>query len=474
MQLVGRDDERELLGKLLKRNESSFAAMYGRRRIGKTYLIKTFYKKHIVFEASGLHEKDKQQQLENFSLSLFEVEKKIRTQPPTWLKAFQQLKEYILSLNTTQKKVIFLDEIAWFETPKSGFLAALDNFWNRFCNNRKDIILVICGSAASWIINKVINDTGGLHNRVTHQILLQPFTIKETKAFLKAKKVTLVHADILKLYMTIGGIPFYLNYIEKGTSVDAYINKLFFGKKPILPNEFKNLYASLFQHSEIHVAIVQALATKNKGLTRNEILEASKLNTGGGFTKALQELLLCDFVREITPIENKKTDALYRLVDEFTIFYYKFLANTKNTQNWQQFATTQAYSIWQGFSFENFVLKHLHIIKKQLGIQGIVTTDYSWLKKGNKTNKGAQIDMVIDRADNCINIIEAKFYKGNFTLTKPAADNLENKKQIFRETTATKKNIFTTLVTLHGAAQNAYFLQSVTNHIRFDDAGIWL
>jgi uncharacterized protein len=473
MELVGREDEKILLTKLLKSKESSFAAMYGRRRIGKTFLIRSFYQKQIVFEASGLHEKNLQQQLENFSLALFEAEGIRRAIPTTWLQAFHLLKQYISSLPGKKKKVIFLDEIAWFETPKSGFIAALDKFWNQFCSQRSDIILVICGSAASWIINKVINSKGGLHNRVTHQIQLQPFSLKETKAYLQANKVQLVHTDIIKLYMTVGGIPFYLQYLEKGYSVDAYVSKLFFGKKPILLNEFNNLYASLFKNSEQHIKIVKALATKNKGLSRNEILKLTKQPSGGTFTEALEELIRCDFIQEALPFNNKKTDALYRLVDEFSIFYFKFLANLKQTQNWQQFATSQAYAIWQGFSFENFVFKHLHIIKKQLGIQGIISNDYSWQKRGSTTAKGAQIDMVIDRADNCINLIETKFYKSNFVLTKASAEAIENKKYSFETNTKTRKNIFTTLVTLHKVEQNAHYLKCISNHIQFDNPKIW-
>jgi uncharacterized protein len=465
MNVVGRFAEIEIMQNLIDDDASNFLAMYGRRRIGKTYLIREFYKPHMVFEASGIHEKDINQQLENFWLSLFEVEKKKRPKPESWLIAFQYLKEYISTKRSKTKKVIFLDEIAWFETPKSGFLTALDKFWNQFCSKRNDIILVVCGSAASWIIQKIINNKGGLHNRLTCQIQLLPFDITETKLFLQSKNIHLVNRDLIKLYMIVGGIPYYLNFYQKGKSVDQVIEQLFFTEKAKLKNEFANLYASLFKNSEYHIKVVQALATKNKGLTRTEILQATKLKSGGGFTNILQELILCGFVKELPPIGNKKEDALYRLMDEFTLFYYKFIHNKKNKTNWLQFTATQEYKIWQGFSFENYIFKHLHIVKKELGIGGIISHEYAWLLKGNRKEKGTQIDLIIDRADNCANIIEAKFYNTEIVLKKDTLETILNKKNIFIEKSKTKKNVFITMITINGVKENEYYLEGVTNQI---------
>ena len=224
---------------------------------------------------------------------------------------------------TSTKKVIFLDEISWFDTPKSGFKAALDNFWNQYASRRTDIVLVICGSAASWIINKVINDTGGLHNRITCTIALQPFTLKETAAFLNLKKVSLVYKDIVQLHMAIGGVPFYLNNVEAGESVPQIIQRLFFSKSAILKNEFDNLYPALFKNSNDHIKVIKALAAKSKGLSRSEIIKASKIPSGGGLSTTLQELAACGFIKLIYPINKVKEDILYRLIDEYSIFYLK-------------------------------------------------------------------------------------------------------------------------------------------------------
>jgi hypothetical protein len=468
MNLVGRKREKKMMARLLTDDDSNFLAVYGRRRIGKTYLIRQFYEKNIVFEVSGLHEKDKTQQLENFWFSQYDFEKIKREKPKTWLQAFQNLKEFVESLITYEKKVIFLDEIAWFETQKSGFLAALDKFWNQFCSKRTDIILVICGSAASWIINKVINNKGGLHNRITCQIQLLPFNVKETKEFLQSKNIQLVNQDIIKLYMIIGGIPYYLRYFEKGQSVDQFIESLFFKENAVLKNEFANLYASSFKNSDYHIKIVKALASKNKGLTRSELLATSKLNSGGGFSEMLNELVLCGFIKEIVPLRNKKEDILFRLVDEYTLFYLKFLFNAKQT-NWLQYSNSQQFKIWQGFSFENFVYKHIDLVKKELGISGIISNEYSWYFKGTKEELGTQIDLVIDRSDNCITLLEIKFHNAEFITTKDVFENVTNKKSIFIAKTKTKKNVFVTMVSLNGAKQNEYFSAIINNQVAISE-----
>lgn len=470
MKVIGRTEEVAILKNLLDKGNSEFLAVYGRRRIGKTYLIREVYKDQLFFECSGLHQKDLVQQLENFWLSTLENfpnEKPER--PRTWLKAFAQLKSNIEKSKSIQKKVIFLDEIAWFETPKSGFLAALDQFWNQFCTKRNDIILVICGSAASWIINKVINNKGGLHNRVTAHIQLMPFTLAETKAYLEKLKVKLTLKDIASIYMAVGGVPYYLKDIKAGQSVAQIFDNLFFKTHAPLRNEFDNLYAALFSNSELHVKIIAALAKKNKGLTRKEILAETKLKSGGAFSLLLQELVACGFVKIILPINKNKEGYLYRLVDEYSIFYYKFLLNAKTNSSWLQLSNTPSYKIWSGFAFENLCFKHITQIKKALGISGIISNEYSWVYSGNKNEKGIQIDFIIDRNDNCINLLELKFYDTIFEINKNYALQLLEKAAIFKQKTKSRKNIFITLLTANGAKKNEHYLSAITNELTLND-----
>ena len=344
-------------------------------------------------------------------------------------------------------------------TAKSSFIQMLAHLWNDYISKEKHFILVICGSAASWIINKVINNRGGLHNRITKQIMLRPFDLKETKAFLEMNHVKLVLKDIIQLYMCVGGVPFYLKDTVPSKSVGQILDTLFFDRNATLKNEFENLYASLFKNSHLHELVVKALATKGKGLTRNEILEATKLSSGGGFTNILNELTACGFVTQVFPINKKKEESLYRLVDEFTLFYFKFFGNSDYTGS--NFTNKPSFKSWSGYAFENLCLKHVFQIKKALGIQGIISRDYSWISPDGT----AQVDMVIDRDDNVINLLEAKYYQTEYEMTQQYAEQLERRKHIFINATKTKKNVFTTMISIHGAKANAYYLSTVSNQI---------
>lgn len=471
MQIAGREAEIAILEDILKKQRPEFLAVYGRRRIGKTFLVREVYKKHIVFECSGLHQKDFAQQLENFWLTLQEYDNNAHASPApkTWLQAFSQLKGYLKGLNGPAKKVIFLDEIPWFETPRSGFLAALDNFWNQFVSKRDDLLLVICGSAASWIINKVINDTGGLHNRVTKHIQLMPFTLRETRSFLAMQGVRLTNKDLVQLYMCVGGIPFYLRDVQAGKSVPQILDDLFFHTQALLRSEFQNLYAALFSNSEVHEQIVRALATKGGGLTREEIITATQLTSGSRLSTALQELIACGFVKQIFPINKRKKDSLYRLLDELSLFHFRFLSNNRANSSWLQLSNQVVFQSWSGYAFENLALRHTSTIKKALGISGIVTNEYSWVKKKDAQSAGAQIDFIIDRADNCINLFELKFHKAEYEMSEREADRLRKSITVFQSQTATKKNIFLTLLTPYGAVKNPHYLSIVNKQLTVED-----
>jgi uncharacterized protein len=471
MKIVGREKEINLLQSLLEQDEASFVAVYGRRRVGKTYLVRQVYKKQIVFDCSGILRGDMAQQLENFWRTLCDnyPKKAPNTPPKTWIEAFFQLRGVLNTLKSDEPKVIFLDEIAWFETPTSGFLSALDGFWNQYCAQRPDIILVICGSAASWIIEKVINDKGGLHNRLTNRILLKPFTLGETNAFLESKKVRLTLKEIAQIYMAVGGIPFYLKDIKPGFSVPQILDQLFFEEQALLKDEFQNLFAALFKNNTFHETIVAALAGKNKGLTRNEIIQVSGVKSGGGLSIVLEELIQCGFIREIFPIKKSKEGTLYRLIDEFSLFHYKFLAQGQAQNSWLLITQKQSFKIWSGYAFENLCFKHIAQIKQALSIGGVITNEYSYTFKGNADTQGVQIDMMIERADNCMNLLEVKFHDKEFVISKEYEQELREKVAIFREQTNTRKSIFVTMLSAFGVKKNEHYLSVVTNQLLIDD-----
>jgi uncharacterized protein len=469
MKLIGRQEEIAIMLNYLNSNESGFLAMYGRRRVGKTYLIRQVFEHNIVFECAGLKDEVKKIQLENFCNTLNEYSKQKNELPNSWLQAFNQLKEHILSLKSKKKKIIFLDEISWYDGARAGFLPALNNFWNQFCAKRNDIILVICGSVASWIIKKIINDKGGLHNRISQSILLKPFTLQETKHYLALKNVTLSQKDLAQLYMTIGGIPYYLNFVKKGKSIALILNDLFFNEQAALATEFEKLYAALFSNHVLYITLIKTLASKHYGMRREEIIAKSNLSSGNGISTALIELEQCGFIECLNPIKNLNVDKIYRLLDEFSLFYCNFLSKKSTKIDGPKLESSQKFKIWSGYAFENLCIRHQANIAKKLGINGIVYDVFSWTSKGDKYNKGAQIDLIFDRSDNCINLFEIKFNSKPFLITKEYATQLINKKETFIEKTKTKKSIFTTLITANGSVVNEHHLSSITNELTIVD-----
>jgi hypothetical protein len=467
MEIVGRKHELATFERLLTSRESEFLAVYGRRRVGKTYLIRSAFHQKMTFDCTALMNAPKEEQLLNFWITLSKVHSIPNIPPNTWLKTFHYLEEYLDTLKPKkdQKKIIFFDEISWFDTAKSGFLPAFTQFWNSYCTKRTDILLIICGSAASWIIDKVINSKGGLHNRLTQTIRLDAFDLEETKAYLKYQRIKLSDKDIALLYMCIGGIPYYLRQVLPGQGIAQILDHLFFGTDATLKTEFQNLYASLFKNHDIHVAVVKALAKKTKGLTRNEIINATKLPSGGGLTTILNELEECGFIMKTADIDKKKEDGLFRLMDEYSLFYFQFLERRTDIRSGAFLINSHSFKSWSGFAFENLCFRHHKKIAQLLGINGINYQIYSFIDKGSIESSGAQIDLIFDRADNVVNIIEAKFHNVPITINKLVGQDIANKIMAFQRKTKSKKTVFVTLVTALGADKNENYFAHITNEL---------
>ena len=469
--IIGRKTEQEILQTMLDSKQPELVAVYGRRRVGKTFLIRQFFSDHLVFSCSGQLNSSTTQQLFNFTeqLQFFFPDARPFIIPGDWQQAFARLWHSLSTLETKTKKVIFFDELPWLDTHKSGFLAAFDYFWNMHTSTRNDLIVVICGSAASWIIKKVVNNKGGLHNRITQRIRLLPFNLQETDAYLQHRNIKLNHYQLLQLYMMLGGIPHYLNAVKRGKSVAQIIEEICFSKDGMLHEEFDNLYAALFSSAEKHIQVIQALARKNKAITRNELLETGKLSTGGGISTVLEELEESGFIEKLYPLDHKVKDGLYRLIDEFSLFYMRFMRGGKiQNGQWLSQMEAPAYRTWCGYAFENVCIKHVQQIKVALGIAAVQASVISWQARGKEDNAGAQVDMLIDRRDQTINICEMKFSTTEFTIEKKYASELENKLNVFRRETQTKKTLLLTLITTYGIKDNTYKQQLVDNEISMD------
>jgi AAA+ ATPase superfamily predicted ATPase len=444
-----------MLEEVYSSKKSEFVAVYGRRRVGKTYLVRETFSDKFTFEISGLANTSTKEQLLNFSFTLKQsIGEDLKT-PKNWLEAFSQLIDFIKK-SKSKRKILFFDEMPWMDTPRSGFLTALEHFWNGWASARKDIVLIVCGSSTSWIINNLINNHGGLHNRLTHIIYLKPFTLAECEQYFRWQKIDFSRYQIAEIYMIMGGIPFYLSKIERGFGVSQNVDNLFFIENAKLKNEFKNLYAALFRNSDDYVKIVEALSKKGKGLTRFDISKISKITSGGGLTKALQNLEYCGFIRKYHSLNKKTRNTLYQLIDSYSLFYFNFIQ--KNEYNDEQFWTnsldTPLHNSWTGYAFEMLVLQHVAEIKKAMSIAGIQSSVSAWRSETEKP--AAQIDLVIKRKDGIINILEIKYCNKKFTITKEYEENLRNKISAFKAEVHTRNAVHLLMLTTFGLNKNKY------------------
>lgn len=474
--LIGRKRQVEILDRLCNSNQSEFAVVYGRRRVGKTFLIREYFEHNFLFHHTGLANADTSQQLLNFHSSLTrQVESYTPLSPPNnWLEAFQHVIDHIDKQPERSRKIIFIDEMPWLDTARSDFVTALEHFWNGYLSARKDIILIACGSAASWMIHELINNTGGLYNRVTERIKIEPFDLYQTEKFLQSKDIILDRYQIANLYMVTGGIPFYLERIRKGLSALQNIEQMVFTKNALLNNEYPHLLRSLFKKSENHNLILTALAGKTKGLTRKEIISKTKLPSGGTLTKILDELEESGFISSYAPFSNKKKETIYRIADFYSAFYHRFLKGLSKFEPgmWTNMQDHPSYRAWSGYAFEQLCMDHIEQIKKALGISGILSSSSSWVS--NQSDPGAQIDLLIDRRDQVVSICEIKYSLGEYVITKGYAENLRNKIETFRRETGTKKALFLAMITTFGVKQNAYSGSLVQNSITLDDLFVTL
>ncbi|HEY0177847.1 MAG TPA: ATP-binding protein, partial [Pedobacter sp.] len=444
--VIGREEEKSILSDILASERPELVAVYGRRRVGKTYLIRNYLKQHIQFEFSGIHHITTGIQLKNFTKALSDQlnNKNPLAVPADWFAAFDLLASLLTPKMRSKKAVIFLDEFPWMQTPKSNFLAAFENFWNNWASRQNRIAIILCGSAASWMIQNVVRNKGGLHNRITRKIPLLPFSLYETEAFLKNRGVNLNRYQITQLYMAMGGIPAYLEKAGPGLSAAQIIDKECFTENGFLYNEFNDLYTALFDKAEKHRRVIRALAAKPMGLNRNEIIRLCELQTGGSTTSLLEELGAAGFITPYIPLGKKLKDSIYKLTDAYSLFYLKFIESAKSAGKgtWTKLSDTPSWKSWSGLAFETICLQHVQAIKRALGITGIYSEASIWRSRPGATNSGAaQIDLLLDRRDHCINVFEIKYYPEKFSIDKKYAAVLQQKLSVFREQTGTNKQL---------------------------------
>lgn len=479
--LIGRQKELSILDKIYKSPEAEFLALYGRRRVGKTFLIRNFFEnKGLFFEVTGLKDGSLKEQLKIFTESFQKTFYRglPLQQFQSWNQAFALLTSELEKIPKNKKIIISLDELPWLATPKSGLLQNLDHFWNTRWSRMTNLKIILCGSAASWMLEKLIFAKGGLHNRITQTIRLQQFNLREVKEYLHSRGIRLNNHQILEIYMAMGGIPYYLRQIEKGRSAAQIVDAVCFQRNGVLYDEFKKLFASLFKHSEANLKIFKEIAKHRYGITRNRLLQLTGTSTGGRFNDRIYEMEEAGFIASFVPYGKVRKEHSYRVIDEYSYFYLKWIQNAprgilldSSSGYWKQQRQTQSWKAWSGYSFEGVCLKHSDKIRASLGIDNIACEIGTWHclpRKGSK-DAGAQIDLLFDRSDGAITICELKYSGSKFTLNKSYVEKLKNKINVFKTRLNIKKQFFLVLVTNFGVAKNRYYDEMVSGEVKLDD-----
>ncbi|HEX4044521.1 MAG TPA: ATP-binding protein [Gammaproteobacteria bacterium] len=482
-EIIGRKRERKTLEEVYSSNLAEFIAVYGRRRVGKTYLLRNFFQEKaaaIYFQTTGIYKGTLSQQLARFMHELGETfyQGASLKMPANWMEAFDELTRAISRIPQGQKIILFFDELPWMATKKSGFIATLEYFWNRYWVNDNRIKLIACGSAAAWIIKKIIKNRGGLHNRVTRKINLLPFNLYETSLYLKYLGYSCSIEQITKLYMVTGGVPFYLKNINKKHSIDVNIDNLFFHPTGIFFDEFEEIFYSLFEQAEQYLEIVTLMAAHKDGVPRNFIDKKNKLTgKGGRLTQRLEDLEHAGFISSYVPFEHKKIGIIYRISDEYCYFYLKWIAPIKNKlkQNpaakyWKSKINTPEYFNWLGYVFENICYKHISQIKYALSIEEeSLASPWRYMPRKGSEEQGAQIDLVFDRQDSAITLCEIKYTEQPFAIDKQYAEKLKRKMLVFDKITRTHKQLFMVMIAAAGLKKTMYSEDLISNVVKLDD-----
>jgi hypothetical protein len=436
--------------------------------IGKTFLVKELFEGRLAFYATGLLDEGKTAQIRNFNEEIANFGGGNLTPAEDWQSVFSNLNRLIEQSQRPGKKVIFLDEVPWMDTPRSGFLSALDHFWNRWASTRHDVLLIVCGSATSWMKSNLVNNYGGLYNRLTRQIAMAPFTLAECEILFQRKGMLFTRFQMVESYMVFGGIPYYLSLMEPRYSLYQNVDRLYFIPEAPLANEYGTLFRSLFRKADSYIRIVEALAKKGIGLTRKEVATQSGFADGGKLSGMLVDLENNGFIRSYRAFGNRKRGRIYQLIDPFILFHLRFgmKRSSYNDRFWLQFSTTPAYGSWSGVAFERVCLLHTAQIKQGLGVSGVLVEVSSWHSAGHQP--GAQIDLVIDRSDKVINLCELKFSSDEYVIDKAYDAILRNKRAAFKAETSTRKGLQTTLITPFGLKKNPY-ANTITAQLTIDD-----
>jgi len=477
--IIGRKAEISRLKAIISSDKAEFIAIYGRRRVGKTFLVRNCCANlGLFFEIVGLKDGAMRYQLENFAQALAATFfDNLEIKPPNrWQIAFERLTQELEKVSKNKKIILFFDELPWLAKKRSGFMQSLDYIWNKHWSKNPQIKLIVCGSAASWMIDNLINAKGGLYNRVTNIMLLKPFTLQETAYYLRQKGINYPTRQLIETYMVLGGIPHYLNQVQKSKSSAQNINSICFKEDGVLFLEFDRIFASLFNCHEQNREIVLEISKHQYGISRDELLKRVKMRSGGSFNKRIAELKSSGFIQVFVPYGQNSKNQFFKVTDEYTLFYLRWIEPIKDRVDllvknyWHTKINTPEWYSWAGYTFENICYKHFSDIMHVLELDNIACEIGVCRFVANKSSdNGAQIDLLIDRSDGIIMVGEIKFTKEPFMIDKEYAIKLKNKLEIFMRNFKTRKKIQLLLITSCGLKANMWSDDLVDVSVNFED-----
>ena len=470
-EIIGRKFELQRLEQCMSVRQAQLILLYGRRRVGKTFLVHHFFNNHFTFQLTGAYDQPRIIQLRHFAYELKQMTGQKQRIPSDWIEAFQMLRDALSTLPASQKKIVFFDEMPWLDTQRSGFLPAFEWFWNGWGSSQDNLVLVACGSATTWMVEHFAENKGGLFNRQTCRIFLKPFSLQETEMYLQAREMDWSRYQIAECYMILGGIPYYWSLLRPELSFHDNMDALFFGQNAELWDEFEHLYRTLFKNSDLYISIIQTLSEKRGGLSRSEIAQKAIIPANGNLSKILKDLEYSGFIRQ-NPFYGKKIkESRYQLCDYYSLFYFRFLKNRngKDDHFWRNGLDQPSRRAWAGLTFELLCMDHMSQVKRRLGISGVLTEESSWFYKGDKDGlPGVQIDIVLERRDQVINLCEVKYSMNEYVIDQQEDRALRNKVETFRLATHCNKTIQLTMITTFGLKKNKYS-QAVTSQVVLDD-----
>lgn len=465
--IIGREYEADLLKQYINSSKPEFIAVYGRRRVGKTYLIDQLFRKNYAFSFTGIIDgkKDTQMAALNDAFDYYGIV--TQQQPQNWMEAFTELRKYLQpKVEGTEKCIMFIDELPCLDYKGSSLIEALGYFWNTWASKQNNFKLIVCGSATSWMIKNIIDSKGGLHNRITHEIHLHPFCLGEAKQFLISQNVNWDDLSYLQAYMVLGGIPYYLGLLNSKMSLAQNIDNLFFSQDRELRREFSRLFKTLFSSPEPYIEIIKILSKNAGGMTRDEIAKKLGKKDNGHLSDRLEDLKNCDFLRFYNVKVNKISakNGIYQLTDFYTAFYLRFVTkNSVDNHYWVNHLMSSDLNVWAGLTFEKVAMVHINQIKRKLHI------DYMSCEYYSCRLSDAQIDLVIERADSIINICEIKYSTDKYLITKAEYEKVLHRIATFtRETKSSKFAIQPIFITTKGLSEGTYS-QSIAYNVTLED-----